>query len=234
MAIQHVNIPSAGCHEPKHITDALVTDAGKVITPSATTPGTSVLRLLKGTELDSDAELVGRVLVTDGAGGFVYEDKTSASGLGIAYTGLTVTNNATVVSVTAAVDPTFATASDYEKVQVFDAVSASPSKNFFIDEALGEITAPVDGVYRVDFWATVKASINTVVSAFNFGVAGVPSTARPVAVRMPNAGQLDEVQAHAYITLTAGDIVSMWVASNTTCDITVVNGRVSLELIEEL
>lgn len=46
MAIEHRNIPSAECHEPKGIDTAGIADTGKVITPSSTVPGTSELRRL--------------------------------------------------------------------------------------------------------------------------------------------------------------------------------------------
>lgn len=49
--VQHVNIPSEQCHEPKHITNATTSDAGKVITPSAEVAGQSVLRNLAISEI---------------------------------------------------------------------------------------------------------------------------------------------------------------------------------------
>ena len=57
MAIQHSQIQSEDCHEPKHITNAVVGDAGKVITPSGTTAGTSELRRLASTELSDGTAL---------------------------------------------------------------------------------------------------------------------------------------------------------------------------------
>lgn len=51
MTILHSAIQSADCHEPKHITSASGSDAGKVLTPSAVSPGTSVLRLLDVSEI---------------------------------------------------------------------------------------------------------------------------------------------------------------------------------------
>ena len=36
MPTEHSTIPSAQCHEPKHISGATTADAGKVITPSLT------------------------------------------------------------------------------------------------------------------------------------------------------------------------------------------------------
>jgi hypothetical protein len=51
MSILHSAIQHADCHEPRHITTAVVGDAGKVITPSASVAGTSVLRLLTFAEI---------------------------------------------------------------------------------------------------------------------------------------------------------------------------------------
>lgn len=57
MTILHSTIVDADCHEPKHFTSALTTDAGKVLTPSNVTPGISVLRQLASTELSDTAAL---------------------------------------------------------------------------------------------------------------------------------------------------------------------------------
>lgn len=44
--IQHSALPNSELHEPKHILTSTTADAGKVITPSSVTGGTSQLRLL--------------------------------------------------------------------------------------------------------------------------------------------------------------------------------------------
>ena len=49
--IEHTDIDSAGCHEPKHFSNATTADAGKVLTPSSTTDGVSVLRKLTSADL---------------------------------------------------------------------------------------------------------------------------------------------------------------------------------------
>ena len=51
MSILHSAIQHADCHEPRHVTTAVVGDAGKVITPSTSVAGTSVLRLLTFAEI---------------------------------------------------------------------------------------------------------------------------------------------------------------------------------------
>lgn len=51
--VQHKDVQSADCHEPKHITNARTLDTGKVITPSSVVGGVSVLRKLTLTDIDS-------------------------------------------------------------------------------------------------------------------------------------------------------------------------------------
>lgn len=61
MTILHNAIQSADCHEPKHITNSVPGDAGKVITPSGVSAGTSVLRKLTVSEIDGlTAALAGK------------------------------------------------------------------------------------------------------------------------------------------------------------------------------
>lgn len=55
MSILHSAIQHADCHEPRHITTSATTDAGKVITPSSSVAGTSVLRQLAVAELSDGA-----------------------------------------------------------------------------------------------------------------------------------------------------------------------------------
>lgn len=51
--VQHTNLTSAQCHEPKHISSSLTSQSGMVITPSSTTAGTSELRSLTIEDIDS-------------------------------------------------------------------------------------------------------------------------------------------------------------------------------------
>lgn len=53
MSILHSAIQHADTHEPRHITTSLTTDAGKVVTPSDSVAGTSVLRKLTLAEIDA-------------------------------------------------------------------------------------------------------------------------------------------------------------------------------------
>lgn len=68
--VQHTNLTSAQCHEPKHISTSLTSQSGMVITPSSTTAGTSELRQLIFEDLDlagsTDSEMKPYGLYKDG------------------------------------------------------------------------------------------------------------------------------------------------------------------------
>ena len=56
--LQHSTLTSSQVHEPKHITSASTGDAGKVITPSGTSAGTSELRNLLESEISSKKSFI--------------------------------------------------------------------------------------------------------------------------------------------------------------------------------
>lgn len=210
MTILHNQIPHADCHEPRHITTAVAADSGKVITPSAASPGTSELRQLKPAELNDETLLFSR-----------------------AYGGKTVRRNTTVIALTTATDPTnFAQAADYSLLTgIYQSPEVAPVLG--VTQQTNSLTVPKKGVYRIDFWATLSVStVNTTV-AFNFGLNGVVDVDRPVTARMPAVGDKTSTGAHAYINLNANDVVTLWAASNAATNLTVHNGRYSLELVQE-
>lgn len=71
--IQHSALPNSELHEPKHILTSTTADAGKVITPSSVTSGTSQLRLLTLDDLSDSG-------VTSWTGWGQYSDSAYTSG----------------------------------------------------------------------------------------------------------------------------------------------------------
>lgn len=65
--VQHRDIQSADAHEPKHITDAEVGDAGKVITPKSSEAGVSELRFLTYSEVAAGLLYADRATFADSA-----------------------------------------------------------------------------------------------------------------------------------------------------------------------
>lgn len=84
--IQHASITSNDCHEPKHISTSLTSQAGMVITPSSTTAGTSSFRRLLIEDLDIDNSASGELNPYG-----VYIDTTYQESSPLAITALTRT-----------------------------------------------------------------------------------------------------------------------------------------------
>lgn len=304
MTILHSEMPSAKCHEPKHITTSAVTDAGKVITPSSSTQGASVLRYLTADDLevrvvtlvdaatiavDSDTTDIGDVVLTanrvlgapsgtpadgqrivlrvaqDAIGGrvlifdpayyfpaglpspslaanarsayaFTYNADTNtwdqflvpvSSGV---YSGKTIKNNAAVIAVPAMTDATnFSTVADWRQVTgIFEVTEVAPSSN--VTRGANDFTILVSGVYRLEAQATASLSANGTMG-LTFGVGGVVLPDRAPVVRMLS-GDKHTLYAHAFVTLLAGQVVTGWVAADAAVNITLRQGRLSLQLIE--
>lgn len=207
----HKNLPVDELHEAPQIAGAVIADAGKVITPSSAEDGVGVLRQLDITELTDTSNVMAKV-----------------------YGGKTVTANATVIATTAAVSsPDFTDPLDYELIPaaVFDSPEIAPAKGLTI--GTDSITILQDGVYAIDFWATILSSVNSTLAAFNFGVNGTVNTDRPIIVRVPNNTEPVSGAAHALFEFTAGDVITMHIAASTTANITIKNARLSLQLVDK-
>lgn len=227
MAIQHIDIPSEGCHEPRHITNAGVDEAGKVITPSDSTPGSSVLRFLSVEDLRNAPLTAGLGVVTDGAGGLSF----GTPGLGVIYGGHTITNNSTAIAVGAAVSPDFTAVADYVQVELFDFPNVQPSSGLSVEA--NTFILPTGGVYEVSFWASVESSgiANTI--ALNFGVMSSSTIPRSAISTIPDSG-VAVVGGHSYVTVADGEAVGLFVASELAANITIRNAQFSVKLIEAL
>lgn len=306
MTILHDQIPSALCHEPKHISDATTSEAGKVITPSSSTPGVSVLRHLTSGDVRArvvaipDAALIepdcsttdvgvlvlganrtisaplgspteqqelslliqqdltgNRVVTFDSAyqfsgsvpspdlspGAFAYYSFRWSSAAakwvqyvrpvgGGSYSGKTVKNNTTVIAVPAMTDAAnFSTVADWRQVTgIFESPDIAPSKGAI--RGTNDLTVLVTGVYQVDAWFSAAHSVNNSDIAVNFGVNGVVQVDRPVRTFAATSGENYLVVGHAYINLVAGQVVTAWVASESAGNITVRQGRFSINLVE--
>ncbi len=106
--VQHSTLTGSLVHEPKHISGASTSDNGKVITPSGSTAGTSVLQLLEGDKIASTGEAADLFLTSDGSDGAAWgtapdvQPKTVNIQVGTTYT-FALTDSAVISSGTIAV-----------------------------------------------------------------------------------------------------------------------------------
>lgn len=199
----HRDLPEAHLHEPKNMSTATAgaADIGKVIVAKG--DGSTEVRLLKTSEIDQSTNQYGE------------HD---------------ITGNSTVIAMTAAVDSTLATNTDYVQVAgIWDAVPHGDINGMTHDTE--GLTATVAGVYEVHIWLGAKSSINSTVVAFKFAVDGAIALVRRPKSFLRNAGEIHNLSAHGFVTLAAAQAVTLYMASSTTADITIEDCVFSLHLI---
>lgn len=132
----------------------------------------------------------------------------------------TVTNNTTTIAKTAAVDPTLVSNADYTQVTgIFAALPDGIVSG--VTQQTNSMLINTTGPYEIKIWASFTSSTNNTNVAFKFAVNGVIGTARRPRARVGTTGDRVAVAAHGYINLNAGDVVTLWFASDTTSNITI-------------
>ena len=132
----------------------------------------------------------------------------------------TVTGNTSVKAMTAAVDPTLSTNSDYSQVTGIFATIPDGIVNGVTQQTNGMLINTT-GPYEIKFWASMTSSVNNTNVSYKFAVNGVISTARRPRAKIGSGGDRVNVSAHGYISLNAGDVITLWIASDTTANITI-------------
>jgi hypothetical protein len=135
------------------------------------------------------------------------------------YGQLAISSNSTTIAITAAVDPTLLTNSDY--IQVTGVWNPIPhGLNNGVTQQTNSVTVARNGVYRISMWANVTSSVGATIMAFKFATNGVITLIRRPEVRIDNINDVENVSAYGFAEFTAGDVVTLWIASTKTADIT--------------
>ena len=192
--LEHTTLTTIQVHEPKHLTGALTTDTGKVITSSSSVNGQSEYRKLSVEDLD-----------------------TTGSNIIPKYGAMVVINNTTPVAVTAAANPSLVDAADY--IQVLpDTVVYSSVNLKGITFANNELTVDETGIYNLMAWSDVGVtSGNNTLVGFKISINGELSSAVPSGKDVvPSSSVVANVSAQVLISLSAGDSIGVAVAANRT------------------
>lgn len=130
-----------------------------------------------------------------------------------------ITGNTTVKAMTAAVDPTLSTDSDYS--QITGIFNATPDgENSGITQQTNTFTIAISGIYRIEVWASVATSVNNTQMALKFGINGVIGLGRRPKLFIRNVAEVHTLGAFGYHHFNAGDVISLWAASDKTCNLT--------------
>ena len=175
----------------------------------------------KGAELAT----AGQILIADGLGGTAWEN----TGIRVQGEMLIVGNTTPEVTPTA-VDPTLNTDSDYTKV--ITSWSAGHIDGGFVFNT-NELVVPYSGEYRVDGWANIKCA-NAQKVAMKYAInATPPYSTRKLIGYSTAANDYVTVAGMAYVTLTANDTVSFFIATDIANDPIIEEAGLIMHLIEE-
>ena len=223
--VQHANIIDSQRHEPKGASTASVNTIY-----SSDGAGSGVWAKVGSKHLvglTGDAGNNNLKLVTDGSGGFITRTN-------VAYGSMTITANTNAISLTAAVDGTLNTNSDY----VLLTGTGAP----WVSENLKGITfntnrliVPVTGIYKLDLWSTITGwPTNAAKVSVKYRISGgTYSTRHPVAKAPSVATDPGELTGFGHIALVANDFLQLYVASSTTGGLIFQDLNTTLTLVEQ-
>ena len=167
----------------------------------------------------------GEMYVADGAGGGAWQ-KSGMTNHGE----MTVTNNSTATSVTAAVDATLNTDTDYTKITAGWSGPHVHGVTFNVDELVVAVT----GHYEVSFWSSIKVPQNNNFVGIKYSINdGTPHSLQKLVSQSVTTNDYLNIAGHGGVELTAGDTLSIYMAASKTDSIVVEEAGVSLLLIHE-
>lgn len=151
---------------------------------------------------------------------------------GVHYGTRTVSNNSALIAKTAATDSTLNTNTDYTQVTaLWDVLPNGILRG--ITQQANSLTVTRAGAYEIMLWASISASANNTNIAFKFAVNGSISLVRRPIVRLDTANNIGAICANGLVqlnvTLGVGDIVTLWLASTTTCNVRIYDAVFSLK-----
>lgn len=140
-----------------------------------------------------------------------------------------ITNNTTAIAVTgAAVDPTLHAAADFIQVTgIFDVVPHGYNNG--VTQQTNQLTINRTGAYKISLWASYSNSTNNATVGFRFAVNGVISLSRTPKNKTTTAADYKILSAHGVHQFAAGDIITLWVASDVTTNITITDAVFSVQ-----
>lgn len=177
--------------------------------------------------LSTDGGVARLKLLTDGAEGFdLYRDA--------AFGKMHITNNSTPFALTAAADPTLNTASQY----VLLTGSGAPFANGLEDGVVfntNRLTVQYDGIYDINFWSCLTSfPSNTAKIGVKFRINGTTFSDMKVLTKSNSNGDDGLLAANDLVQLSANDYLQLYIASDTTGNVTINNMMLTMKMIKAL
>jgi hypothetical protein len=149
------------------------------------------------------------------------------------YGSLGITGNASTLAITAAVDGTLGTTSDYVQIAgIWDAIPHGANNG--IIQHTNDLEILRAGTYQLSFWASVSCDTLNTQAAIRFRVEGAATTfaARYPKFFMGAAADIVGVSASGIFHFDAGDKITMWAATNKSVALLIEQGSFTLHEVE--
>lgn len=221
MTVQHRLIPEAQLHEPKGASSAASSTVYK--SNGAGSGAWSKLGTDSFLGLSGDGGVIGKKLISNGSNGFTLITDTAYGTMG-------VSNNTTDFAISASVDPTLSSTSDY----ILFTGTGAP----WAAETLGGVTfdtnrliAPVAGVYEIRMWSNIRGFPSNVAKVgLKFKINNTTWSTRTAIVKSNSAGDSGNLSAFGFVSLAANDYVQLFVASTVSGDLVMQDINFTLDL----
>lgn len=146
------------------------------------------------------------------------------------YGQINITNNADGIALTAATPADLSDSASYVQVTgVFDALPHGINVN--VTQQTSSMVVNRSGDYHIALWSTVSADQNNTNVAFRFAVNGVIGLQRRPRTKITVAQDRRNLVAHGFVSLNKGDVVTLWIAADKTCDAIIEDAVFSIEEI---
>ncbi|MEK0324372.1 MAG: hypothetical protein QQN63_01605 [Nitrosopumilus sp.] len=157
-----------------------------------------------------------QVYTASGAGTGTWADQHAPA----SHASSNITANTNTIAITAAVDNTMHTATDYVPITGLTAKLLVGSD---ISHTGGDFLINTTGWYQIGFWLSMSSSSASSKLAMTIGINGVVQVVDSAVLiqLMKTAGDIGNVSGIGTIPLSAGDIVTGHIASDTTSNITI-------------
>jgi len=155
------------------------------------------------------AASLGQMYIADGVGSGAWEDNT-----GNTHGDAIITSNTTVTAVTAAVDATLATDSDYVKITAAWTLAHGENVTLSTDK----IVVGVGGTYFITFWADVLVPLTNNFIGIKYAVNDTPPySSRKVIGQSQSTSDFLNLSASGVVaSLSANDTLSVYIAATKT------------------
>ena len=224
MSIQHSVITDPNIHEPKGVAAATTGSAYFANGAGSGTWKKVDSLTLKG--LAGDGGSTNSELITDGTNGFTLKIKD-------VYGSMVITGNTNAFPVTAAVDATLNTNSDYTLFTGTGAPWAASGLEFGgMAFSVDRMTVPVNGIYRIDLWSTITGfPTNTARVSVKYRINGTTFSTRHPMCKSNSAGDDGSLIGFGFISLNANDYIQLYMASSATGGLTFLDVNTTITLV---